>query len=76
MKSAISAALIALLLGASLGQNFPECTQDLMQTDDCAAVIDPVACYNEFRWSTRTLQCIDGTDDADRKRKLRGPGYV
>ncbi|KAK4234630.1 hypothetical protein C8A03DRAFT_47091 [Achaetomium macrosporum] len=48
---------------------FPECTQELLRTDDCAVVVNPTACYNQFRWSTRTLGCIDGTNDADRKRK-------
>ncbi|ELQ43576.1 hypothetical protein OOU_Y34scaffold00142g3 [Pyricularia oryzae Y34] len=50
-------------------QQYPECTSDLVRTDDCADVINPAACYNQFRWNARTLTCIEGIDDADRKRK-------
>jgi hypothetical protein len=71
MKLTLSLSLLALFLGAVSAQEFPECTQDLLRTDDCAVVVNPTACYNQFRWSTRTLACIDGTDDADRKRKVK-----
>lgn len=63
--------LIALCIIMALGQIFTECTPDLLATDDCADVANPIACYNEYRWNTQTLQCIDGTNDADRRRKAR-----
>ncbi|KAF2262421.1 hypothetical protein CC78DRAFT_467910 [Lojkania enalia] len=47
-----------------------ECTMELARTDDCAAVINANACYNQFRFrNSQTLQCVDGTDNADRARK-------
>ncbi|KAK5627017.1 hypothetical protein RRF57_002732 [Xylaria bambusicola] len=46
------------------------CTQEMIASDDCAAVIDANACYNEFRWNAQTLQCIDGKDNTDRQRKI------
>lgn len=62
---------IVLLPAASVvvGQT-QTCTQEMIASDDCAAVIDANACYNEFRWNAQTLQCIDGTDNADRQRKV------
>lgn len=72
MRLTGSLGLLALSLVTgqpALGQQFPECTQELVRTDDCADVINPAACYNMFRWSPMTLSCIDGTDDADRRRK-------
>ncbi|KAI0182700.1 hypothetical protein EV127DRAFT_378303 [Xylaria flabelliformis] len=45
------------------------CTQEMIASDDCAAVIDANACYNKFRWNAQTLTCIDGVDNADRQRK-------
>ncbi|KAI1818666.1 hypothetical protein GGS20DRAFT_581420 [Poronia punctata] len=63
-----SAALTVLSATLVFGQE-QTCTQEMIASDDCAAVIDANACYNEFRWNARTLQCIDGVDDADRKRK-------
>lgn len=46
------------------------CTQEMIASDDCAAVIDANACYNEYRWNAQTLQCIDGKDNTDRQRKV------
>ncbi|KAK3317911.1 hypothetical protein B0H66DRAFT_532419 [Apodospora peruviana] len=67
--------LVALWLVLGLqgvfGQNYPVCTRELAATDECADVINPNACYNQYKFSgTRTLSCIDGKDDADRKRKV------
>jgi hypothetical protein len=72
MKLTISFGLLALF-AAALGQNeeFPECTRELLRTDDCAAVVNPSACYNQFRWNARTLGCIDGLNDAERKKRVR-----
>ncbi|KAK4228701.1 hypothetical protein QBC38DRAFT_474550 [Podospora fimiseda] len=54
----------------ALGQKPLECTREVARTDDCAAVINPNACYNQFRWNSRTLSCIDGANDAERKRRV------
>ncbi|TLD15735.1 uncharacterized protein PgNI_00138 [Pyricularia grisea] len=63
--------LIAGLYATTISaQRYPECTSDLVRTDDCADVINPAACYNQFRWNARTLTCIEGVNDADRKRKI------
>jgi len=72
MTRSSSLGLIALFITAFLvqAQEFPECTRELIRTDDCADVINPNACYNQFRWNSRTLSCIDGVDDADRRRKV------
>ncbi|PVI01264.1 hypothetical protein DM02DRAFT_525381 [Periconia macrospinosa] len=50
---------------------FPECTRALAQTENCLAVINANACYNQFKFSgATTLQCVDGKNDADRKQKI------
>ncbi|TLS21022.1 uncharacterized protein PpBr36_10760 [Pyricularia pennisetigena] len=68
-------AVVAGLFAATVtAQQYSECTSDLVRTDDCADVINPAACYNQFRWNSRTLACIEGTDDADRKRKILALG--
>jgi hypothetical protein len=67
----LSAMLAVLSAALSLGQTAQTCTQDMIASDDCAAVIDANACYNEYRWNTQTLQCIDGKDNTDRQRKAR-----
>ncbi|KAH6651248.1 hypothetical protein F5144DRAFT_477367 [Chaetomium tenue] len=69
MKVPAAFGLITLFLGTALGQNYPECTRELLRTDDCAAVANPNACYNQFRWSARTLSCIDGENDTQRKQR-------
>jgi hypothetical protein len=69
MKLSTSFGLLALFFGA-LGQEFPECTKELLRTDECAAVVNPNACYNQFRWNARTLGCIDGANDTERKQRV------
>ncbi|KAK0628764.1 hypothetical protein B0T17DRAFT_614640 [Bombardia bombarda] len=73
MNLKFSLSLITLLLavgGLAQTTQPTECTRELARSDDCADVINPNACYNQFRWtSSRTLQCIDGKDQADRARK-------
>ncbi|KAK4184319.1 hypothetical protein QBC35DRAFT_391960 [Podospora australis] len=65
----ISLSFIATWLAVVSAQQSLECTREVARTDECADVINPNACYNQFRWSARTLSCIEGKDDADRKRK-------
>lgn len=63
---------ITLWVATALAQANVECTKEMVETDDCAAVINPAACYNMFQFRGReTLSCIEGTDDADRARKVR-----
>lgn len=66
--------LLAFWIALVFGQGGQECTAEMVRTDDCAAVINPAACYNQFRFNANTLRCIEGTDNADRARKVRGPG--
>ncbi|KAI0395144.1 hypothetical protein F5Y17DRAFT_424560 [Xylariaceae sp. FL0594] len=63
--------LVVFAATASLSQGTtPQtCTREMIADDDCIAVIDANACYNEYRWNAQTLQCIDGKDNADRQRK-------
>lgn len=70
MRLTTSLGLFAIFSGSALTQEFPECTKELIRTDDCAAVINPTACYNQFRWSPPTLSCIEGADDEERKRRV------
>ncbi|KAF2462721.1 uncharacterized protein BDR25DRAFT_247842 [Lindgomyces ingoldianus] len=66
----LSLGIIALWFAIAHGQNAAECTRELARTDDCAAVIDANACYNQNRFNNaQTLQCIDGKDNADRAKK-------
>ena len=67
----LSFAFLAAIAATSLAQSYPECTADLVRTDDCAGVIDANACYNKngFR-GTQTLQCIEGKDDAEKKKRV------
>jgi hypothetical protein len=69
MKSPLP--ILALLLTFATAQSYPECTAEVARTDACAAVIDANACYNKvgFR-NAQTLTCIDGTSDADKKKKV------
>ena len=48
------------------------CTADMVKSDDCAAVIDANACYNQNRFAkgNGTLNCIDGKDNNDKARKV------
>ncbi|KAH8900643.1 hypothetical protein GQ53DRAFT_835596 [Thozetella sp. PMI_491] len=66
----LSLGLLTLWLGVALSQTVPECTKEMVASDDCADVIDANACYNKFRFSgTQTLTCIGGTDNKDKARK-------
>ncbi|KAI0169263.1 hypothetical protein GGR52DRAFT_514274 [Hypoxylon sp. FL1284] len=66
----LSSAFTLIWAAVAFGQQFPECTRELAATDDCAAVIDANACYNQFKFnSNQTLSCIDGTDNNDRALK-------
>ncbi|KAF2634833.1 hypothetical protein P280DRAFT_412899 [Massarina eburnea CBS 473.64] len=67
----LSIEILALWVSVALGQSFPECTRTLARTDECASVINANACYNQNRFNgAATLACIDGTNDADRKKKV------
>ena len=67
-------AFLALWLTIVLAQQATVCTNELATSDDCADVLNPIACYNQYRFNgARTLTCIEGKDDADRKRKARQP---
>jgi hypothetical protein len=71
MKLSRSLGFVALWLAMALGQQVPVCSQELASTDDCADVINPNACYNEYGFrGTQTLACIEGKDNADRARKV------
>lgn len=72
MKTAASLPLVILLfaVGSVLAQT-TACPADLAATEDCADVINPNACYNEFGFRDKqTLSCIEGKNDADRARKV------
>ncbi|KAL2125512.1 hypothetical protein VTJ04DRAFT_1877 [Mycothermus thermophilus] len=58
----ILAMLLALVAAQSESPDFPKCTSELLETDECLAVVNPNACYNQFRWNSRTLTCIDAID--------------
>ncbi|KAF2028171.1 hypothetical protein EK21DRAFT_70354 [Setomelanomma holmii] len=66
----VSFVYLFVLSAFTAAQTYPECTKELVRTDDCAAVIDANACYNKFRWNAQTLMCIDGTDDTEKQRKV------
>lgn len=61
---------INFFFALAAAQTYPECTFDVARSDDCAAVINANACYNKFRWNAQTLTCIDGDNDAEKKRKV------
>ncbi|OTA93874.1 hypothetical protein M434DRAFT_395249 [Hypoxylon sp. CO27-5] len=64
--------VFAFWLTVAFGQQFPECTRELAETDDCADVINANACYNQFRFrDNQTLSCIGGTDNNARAKKVR-----
>ncbi|OAA65761.1 hypothetical protein SPI_02548 [Niveomyces insectorum RCEF 264] len=68
--SAAAIAVVLTWLPAVLGQIIPACPAELASTDDCADVINPNACYNEYGFrGAQTLACIEGKDNADRARK-------
>jgi hypothetical protein len=70
MKASLG--LLAIFVSMSLAQSYPECTAELVRTDECAGVIDANACYNKMGFrSAQTLQCIEGKDDAEKKSRVR-----
>ncbi|TPX15345.1 uncharacterized protein E0L32_004622 [Thyridium curvatum] len=74
----IPVAVLTLWVAACLGQQQTVCTNEMATSDDCADVINPIACYNQFGFNgARTLNCIDGKNDADKKRKVsRSPSFL
>jgi hypothetical protein len=76
MKLTASLGLVSLFLAFAAGQgahespNFPSCTAEMLRTDACAAVVNPNACYNQFRWTARTLTCVEGENDTERKQRV------
>jgi hypothetical protein len=62
--------ILTLWLATVYAQQAAVCDNDLAVSDDCTDVLNPIACYNQYRWNARTLSCIEGKDDADRKRKV------
>ena len=65
------AGFLALLLSVAFAQKYPECTAELVRTDECAGVINANACYNKNRFqNAQTLQCIEGKDDTERKMRV------
>ncbi|KAL5381838.1 hypothetical protein PMIN06_006852 [Paraphaeosphaeria minitans] len=61
---------LAILVSTSLAQSYPECTPELVRTDECAGVINANACYNKMGFrNAQTLQCIEGKDEAEKKRR-------
>ncbi|KAL1893282.1 hypothetical protein Sste5346_006458 [Sporothrix stenoceras] len=71
-SSHLYAIVVGLYLPATtISQAVPACPADLAATADCADVINPNACYNEFGFrGQQTLNCIDGKSNADKARKL------
>lgn len=66
-----SLGVLSILLATVAAQTEQVCTQELVKDVDCADVINPTACYNMFRFrNAQTLSCIEGTDNADRARKV------
>jgi hypothetical protein len=71
MKLPLALLAIAVWFVKVYGQQATDCPADLVVTDDCTDVMNPIACYNQYRWNTRTLSCIEGANDTERKRKVR-----
>ena len=69
-------AAMALWLSVAQGQAAGQerlltCTSAVVEDYDCAQVIAPVACYNQFKFnSASTFTCIEGKDDADKARMV------
>jgi len=63
--------LLAIAFRLAAAQTATACPADLVVTDDCTDVMNPIACYNQYRWNARTLSCIEGANDAERKRKVK-----
>ena len=66
---------MAMVQGQAVGQErLLNCTSAVVEDYDCANVIAPVACYNQFKFnSASTFTCIEGKDDADKARMVRRP---
>ncbi|KAK1756602.1 hypothetical protein QBC47DRAFT_401501 [Echria macrotheca] len=64
----LSAALVAVWVAVAVGQML-DCTEDVLESPECYEVIQPVACYNQYRWNTQTFTCINGSD-AEKKAKF------
>lgn len=62
--------VLTVFLTATFAQTYPECTAELVRTDECTSVIDANACYNKFRWNAQTLTCIDGKDTATKQKMV------
>ncbi len=71
MRIPLALLSIALWVATARAQQATTCTSDLVVTDDCTDVMNPIACYNQYRWNARTLSCIEGANDTERKRKAR-----
>lgn len=77
MKLTLGAAALwlsmAMVQGQAVGQErLLNCTSTVVEDYDCAQVIAPVACYNQFKFnSASTFTCIEGKDDADKARMVR-----
>ncbi|ERS97595.1 hypothetical protein HMPREF1624_05766 [Sporothrix schenckii ATCC 58251] len=72
MLSSLYTVAVCLSLSATpMAQTVPACPADLAASTDCADVINPNACYNEFGFrGQQTLNCIEGKDKADKARKV------
>lgn len=79
MKLTLGAAVfwlsMAMAQGQAVGQErLLNCTSTVVEDYDCAQVIAPVACYNQFKFnSASTFTCIEGKDDADKARMVSRP---
>lgn len=71
MRIPLALLSIAIWVATARAQQATTCTSDLVVTDDCTDVMNPIACYNQYRWNARTLSCIEGANDTERKRKAR-----
>jgi hypothetical protein len=70
-KMKLQFGFLAMWLTLALAQTgqMLDCTEDVIQSEECAEVISPIACYNQFRWNQQTLTCIEGTD-AEKRMKV------
>jgi hypothetical protein len=68
----VFSSILALFSATVLAQSYPECTAELVRTDECAGVINANACYNKMGFrNAQTLTCIEGKDDAEKKKRVR-----
>ncbi|KAK1833700.1 hypothetical protein QBC39DRAFT_328968 [Podospora conica] len=61
---------MAMVQGQAVGQErLLDCTPEVVEDIDCANVIAPVACYNQYKFtSPNAFTCIEGENDADKAR--------